>query len=57
MKHNLTPQQKLLESIISDPNFYIKSNIRAIDEQVKQRKQRRSLNAPLTPQEKIFFKH
>lgn len=58
MRKNSEKQQKLLESMINiNPNFLIKSKIREIDEQVKERNKNRQLHSPLTIHERILFKH
>lgn len=55
---SIQKKQKLLENLINiDPNFHIKTNIKAIEEQVKQRNKNRILLSTLSVQEKVLFKH
>lgn len=54
-KSELKKQELLRRMIILDSNFIIKSNIRAIEEQVKNRNKNRNLTERLGVIEKILF--
>lgn len=58
MKSTNINKQKLLEMIlVNNPDFVMKSKIKAIEEDVKQRARQRNITSPLTNQERILLKH
>lgn len=47
----------LKKSLISNPDFVIKSKIRAIDREVKERSKRRILSSTISNQERMLLKN